>query len=157
MHVDTFIDDCYGEHKYARWFLFLSRLPAVLRADFEEQIKQYKLFCTWGGERYRCTGASRLGDVWLTKDFNQDIGYQRRINVKDCSEWSKTPEGGDAKTFTQGWRHFHCAGCEYQWREPCRDHASPSGVCCPKCSVMTTPHQGEEDLTLPIDKSGNLV
>ena len=39
----------------------------------------------------RCTGASRLGDVWLTSDFNQEMGYEKRVDVEECSNWSANP------------------------------------------------------------------
>ena len=87
MHVDEFIDHNFGEHKYARWVLLYFRLPAVLNLEFREFMKDHKLFCNYKGNRYRCTGASRMGDVWLTKDFNRDGGYDLRVDVEDCSEW----------------------------------------------------------------------
>jgi len=87
MHVDDFIR-AYDKDKYARWFLMLQRLPALMKSHFHEWIKEYKLFCTYEGKRYRCTGSSRLGDVWLTSDFNRDTGYELRVNVEDCTEWS---------------------------------------------------------------------
>ena len=87
MHVDEFIQD-YQKDKYARWFFVLHRFPAFMQADFSEWIKPYKLFCTYKGKKYRCTGASRLGDVWLTPDFNREVGYELRVEVEECSEWS---------------------------------------------------------------------
>lgn len=89
-HVDSFVDD-YSKDKYARWFLFLKRLPAAFQADFDEWIKPHKLFCTWKKARYRVTGASRLGDVWLTSNFDQDTGYQHRVAVDELSEFSEKP------------------------------------------------------------------
>lgn len=47
-----------------------------------------KLFCQYKGKRYRCTGASRMGDVWLAEDFSRDSGYDLRVNVGECSDWS---------------------------------------------------------------------
>ena len=91
MHVDDFIDNyrCNSEEeKYARWCFMLFRLPASLHADFHKQIDQYKLFCTYQGKRYRVTGASRAGDVFLTKNPKRDMGYELRVNLNDCSEWS---------------------------------------------------------------------
>ena len=87
MHVDEFIDD-FSKDKYARFFFMPHRLPAFMQFDFGEWIKQYKLFCTYKGNWYRCTGASRLGDVWLTKDFNREIGYDLRVDVEECMNWS---------------------------------------------------------------------
>ena len=88
MHVDEFIDTQFQKNCYARFVLLLFRLPGALSLDFEPWIKRYPLFCTYKEERYRCTGASRLGDVWLTKDFNQTVGYQLRVDVEECGGWS---------------------------------------------------------------------
>lgn len=97
MHVDEFID--YGtsivaskrslNEDYARWVLCHFRMPATLKMDFKEFMKDNKLFCDYKNESYRVTGASRLGDVWLSKDFEQTVGYQLRVDIEDCSNWSK--------------------------------------------------------------------
>jgi len=100
-HIDDWID--YGpvnyhklteseqdEINYARWFLFYKRSPATLQMAFAKAMREHKLFCDYEGVRYRCTGASRLGDVWLTSDLNQDYGYERRVEVLKCSNWGKT-------------------------------------------------------------------
>ena len=87
-HVDEFIWHGYGANSYARWFLMLHRLPAANKFDWDEMIKPFKLFATWKGQRYRVTGASRLGDVWLARDFNRDTGYDHRVSVDELSEFS---------------------------------------------------------------------
>lgn len=86
-HIDNFIDNS-EEDVYARWFFFLHRLPAIMQMEFSEFIRPLKLFCDYKGKKYRCTGASRLGDVWLAKDFYREIGYDLRVNVDECSRWS---------------------------------------------------------------------
>lgn len=94
LHVDEFIefshsdDPKYGDLTYARYMLWHWRLPAMLMADFHRFTEGRKLFCTYEGERYRCTGASRLGDVWLTTNVNQGIGYEKRVDVAKCEAWS---------------------------------------------------------------------
>lgn len=92
-HVDDWVED-YTEDsglKYAKWFLFLKRLPATLQVNFDEFIRGYKLFATWKGKRYRVTGASRLGDVWLAKDFERDHGYDHRVDIDELTAWGPTP------------------------------------------------------------------
>ncbi len=89
-HVDDFVDD-WAAPKYPRWFFFLHRLPAHLKADFAAFIEPVKLFATWQDKRWRVTGASRMGDVWLTKDFASDCGYQQRVDLAECSDWSDKP------------------------------------------------------------------
>lgn len=92
-HVDDWIEEsAMGNDenaKYAAFFLHLKRLPASLQMGFESQIKNFKLFCNYAGEKYRVTGASRMGDVWLTRNFEQDQGYEERVDIELCSGWSK--------------------------------------------------------------------
>lgn len=90
MHVDDFIDDYTGD-PYARWLFMHFRLPAVLKLAFDPFMKDHKLFCTYKGERHRVTGASRLGDVWITKDFKKDTGYDARVDLDECSDWGPKP------------------------------------------------------------------
>ena len=91
MHGDEFVNDCLERDKgkiYAQWFFLLHRLPAVMQSSFSEWIGQYKLYCIYEGVKYRVTGASRMGDVWLAKDFSREMGYDLRVDLDDCSEWS---------------------------------------------------------------------
>lgn len=93
MTVDEFIWEDFRADPYATWVLMLMRLPAANKHRWAEWIKQYKLFCTYEGKRYRVTGASRFGDVWLHSDFEKDYGYEHRIpDLKKCSNWSATPD-----------------------------------------------------------------
>lgn len=98
MHVDDFITDIqFLEEKpdqitdkalvHAKWFFLLHRLPALEQSMFHAQISQYRLFCDYEGKRYRVTGASRMGDVWLAKDMKQERGYDLRVDVEKCSKW----------------------------------------------------------------------
>lgn len=97
-HVDEFVSDMGHEDKpdmgdamYARWFLMHARLPAYMAMNFSRFMKDKKLFCTFRGERWRCTGGSRLGDVWLTKDFDREVGYEMRVYPNNCCQWSDKP------------------------------------------------------------------
>lgn len=97
-HVDDFADrfsmgDQTEAVKYARWFFFLHRLAAVYLSDWRPWISQYKLFCTYKGRRYRVTGASRMGDVWLAEDLNRETGYDHRVSLDDCTDWAPTASG----------------------------------------------------------------
>jgi hypothetical protein len=87
MHVDEFVER-HGGDAYARFFFMLARLPACCQVDFAPWTVQYKLFCDHEGKRYRVTGASRLGDVWLVADFQRDSGHDLRVDVDNCSNWS---------------------------------------------------------------------
>lgn len=94
-HVDDWMDDAVmgddDNAKYAAFFLHLKRLSAVYKMAFEPYIKDFKLFCVYENKTYRVTGASRLGDVWLTQDFSRDIGYDLRVDISMCSNWRKEP------------------------------------------------------------------
>ena len=89
-HIDEWIDDRKSDD-YAAWVLNHFRLPATLKMRFAKFMEEHKLFCDYEGSRYRVTGASRLGDVWLATDFNRDTGYDFRVDVAKCSLWGPTP------------------------------------------------------------------
>ena len=94
VHVDDFIDRNFGGaegQRYARFFFSLARFPAAQQSDFHRWTKQFELYCTFEGSRYRVTGCSRMGDVWLRKDLTKDQGYDHRVNVAECSEWGAKP------------------------------------------------------------------
>lgn len=90
VHVDDFIDD-HRKPAYARFVLDYFRRNAVCQQDFKPFMERHLLFCTWKEERFRVTGASRLGDIWLSADFKREVGYEHRVNVAECSEWSGQP------------------------------------------------------------------
>ena len=106
--VDDFIDfgstpfsgdkssDAGRAEIYARIVFSLFRLPASAALDMNTFILKLKLYCTYEGERYRVTGASRMGDIWLSKDFNRTSGYEKRVMVDQCSEWANTPNLEDS-------------------------------------------------------------
>lgn len=89
-HIDEWIDDhSHNENEqYAKWMFNHFRLPAVMRTMFDQYMADKKLFCTYEGKIYRVTGASRLGDVWLTSNYEQHEGYEKRVMVDECSNWS---------------------------------------------------------------------
>lgn len=88
-HVDDFVYHKYCKNEYARFFFLLNRLPAALKMDFDEYIKPYKLFARCDDIWYRVTGASRMGDIWLSLDFDRTHGYDRRVLLDSIQEWSQ--------------------------------------------------------------------
>lgn len=89
-HIDDWIDGsgCKDEgERYAKFVFWYFRYPAWAQMAFNPWMRQFKLFCTYQGRRYRCTGASRLGDVWLAEDPDRDHGYDLRVDVAECDEW----------------------------------------------------------------------
>jgi hypothetical protein len=89
-HVDDFIED-YRTDAYASFVLNYFRMSATLRIKIAAYMKGHLLFCTREGTRYRVTGASRLGDVWLAKDYARDAGYDLRVDIGTCSGWGPKP------------------------------------------------------------------
>lgn len=98
-HVDDFID-AHDTDKYASWVLSLFRLPAILSHKFKDFIKEYKLYCTYEGKRYRVVGASRMGDIWLHSDMNHGEStqpyYEHRVMIDDVIDLNKY------KSYTKG-------------------------------------------------------
>lgn len=94
-HIDDWIDTpTFPPDRganYAKFVFEYMRLPAWKQMAFAEWMDQFKLFCTYMGKRYRVTGASRLGDVWLAEDHNRENGYDLRVNVSACTEWGDKP------------------------------------------------------------------
>lgn len=96
MHVDEWIEErtyfkCLPEEKYAVAFLHMKATSsAVDELVVEPIMKHHKLFCKWKDKPYRVTGCSSMGDIWLRSDFTVHYGYDHRVNVEDCSQWSET-------------------------------------------------------------------
>lgn len=92
MHIDDWLESAVMSSdkgtRYASFFLHHKRLSAVAKNAFAEFLGPMQLFCTYKEKRMRCTGASRMGDVWLTSNHQQETGYELRVDVNDCSAWS---------------------------------------------------------------------
>ena len=87
-HCDAYIDDPAAS-KVLRAFLSRARSPAHGLLSPEPFPT---LFATYKGERYRVTMASRLGDVGISKSFNQESGYELRVAVEDLSDFRDMPD-----------------------------------------------------------------
>jgi hypothetical protein len=91
MHVDQFID-AIDTDKYASWILNHFRLPVILKAKFDPFMKKHQLFCTYQEKRWQVIGASRMGDIWLSKKMEiTNANYDLRVNIEKCSDWSNKP------------------------------------------------------------------
>lgn len=77
-----------GDYEYARYVLSTFDVPATLYLDVQQHINKNKLFAVYKGEKYRVVGLSRLGDVWLTNNF-ESTHYTKRVNITDLSHFSK--------------------------------------------------------------------
>lgn len=99
MHIDDFLNDVYScmgrrDLAYAHFLFSHWRKPAIEKSNHEPFMAQFKLFVDWQGKTYRVIGASRLGDIWLTSDFNRDHGYEHRIDL-DLAELSNWRDKAD--------------------------------------------------------------
>jgi hypothetical protein len=95
IHIDNWLnspnlDKNEGED-YAKFVLDYFRMPAWKFYAYSKWMSQFKLFLTYEGERYRCTMASRMGDIGITKDFEKDSGYSKRVCISKCSNFSNQP------------------------------------------------------------------
>lgn len=89
--VDEFIDDFMIRdiyERYAQWLLSHYRMAAAYQSQFEPFIAPFQLFCRYKDEIFKVTGASRLGDIWLARDYKRVNGYDLRVDINECSDWS---------------------------------------------------------------------
>jgi hypothetical protein len=85
-HIDDWLDDETTWPEDVKEWLEHFRRPAVKKDH--KWLSDRKLFCTYkDGKRYRCIGCSRMGDVWLTENLEREYGYDKRIDINDCSDW----------------------------------------------------------------------
>jgi hypothetical protein len=54
----------------------------------QEWLDRRRVTVEWKGKRYTCSGASRLGDVWLKKEGSENY-YDHRVNVEELSNWKR--------------------------------------------------------------------
>lgn len=105
-HVDDWIDSQLGEEldqgKTAAENLRYLNIVREVKSWMNEfrksvtsrdikKLRAYALFCIYDGKRYRVTGCSRFGDVWLSRDLERLTGYDLRIDVMGCSGWEIHP------------------------------------------------------------------
>lgn len=82
MHVDVWlrapVTVWNQKENYAKFFLDFKRTPAMFQSEYRQFMEPFKLFAFYDGKWWRCTGASRLGDIYLAKDMTQEYGYDER-------------------------------------------------------------------------------
>jgi hypothetical protein len=74
-----------AEYDAKKWLDQFTR-PAIRKDD--EWLARYTVFCDWRGKSYICSGASRLGDVWLKSKDSENF-YDHRVDVDECSNWKR--------------------------------------------------------------------
>lgn len=98
LEVDAFLDQTpmwFNEKEYLNYVHFMLehfRKPAVVKIAHERYMQSHHLFVTYEDIRYKVTGASRLGDIFLAKDLDRanGAGYDRRVllNFAKLTQWS---------------------------------------------------------------------
>jgi len=97
--IDDFLDDTivlvdHPELKYPHFLFSHWRKPAVEKNAHYPFMRQFKLFVDYEGRTWRVIGASSMGDVWLTKDFTRENGYDRRVDpdFTKFTNWRDKPD-----------------------------------------------------------------
>lgn len=86
-HVDDYLDSD-GADPIAKEFLAHARRPA---ADKDHRwLASHMPTISWRGKRYLCSGASRMGDVWL-RHFGSLSHYDHRVDIDELSGWGAAP------------------------------------------------------------------
>jgi len=60
--------------------------PAISKD--EKWLARYQVTVEWKGKRFICSGASRMGDVWL-KSADSKSFYDHRVDVLELSNWKR--------------------------------------------------------------------
>lgn len=96
-HIDEFIDEIPKPNEpeiigYARFFFEIKRMPAYKLIEYNSFIKELNLtlFCEYNNKKYKVTGCSSLGDVWLHDDLDYSgESYKLRVNIDDLKNFSR--------------------------------------------------------------------
>lgn len=101
LHVDAFLDQTpmwFNDKAYLNYVHFVLehfRKPAVNKLAHDAYMKVFNLFVTYEGKRYKVTGASRLGDIFLATRLTRPNGdgYDMRVslNFAKLTEWGDRP------------------------------------------------------------------
>jgi len=70
--LDKFTRPAYTKHK----------------EGIHDWLARYRVTVEWKGKRYTCSGASRMGDVWLKTEGSSNF-YDHRVNVDELSTWKR--------------------------------------------------------------------
>lgn len=77
-----------AEEKAAKEWLDKFTRPAYDKyvSGLYDWLAERELSVEWRGQRYICSGASRLGDVWLKSPGSKSY-YDHRVPVDELSNW----------------------------------------------------------------------
>lgn len=86
-HCDEVVDD-YQAPDALRWFIFINRLPAVLKVLAKNMGTEPVLFAKYKGKLVRVVMASRFGDVGITSDLSAERGYEERVMLSQLTDFT---------------------------------------------------------------------
>lgn len=97
MHIEDFLtkrltdEDDEILHYVQLALSYFYYVPAITQMCIvRTQMKYMPLFCTVNGVRYKVTGVSSMGDLFLHTDINIEMGYKIRVDFDVCQAWAKT-------------------------------------------------------------------
>jgi hypothetical protein len=67
---------------------FLRPAWSKMTEGIEDWLALYRVTAEWKGERYTCSGASSMGDVWLKTEGSVNY-YDHRVNVEELTNWQR--------------------------------------------------------------------
>lgn len=87
-HVYTWLDEpsLDDAERDAKEWLNLFCAPCHYGKD--AKLDRHQVTVEWRGQRYICSGASRMGDVWLKNEGSSNY-YDHRVNVEELSHWKR--------------------------------------------------------------------
>jgi hypothetical protein len=93
-HIDDFLEDSwiickYPELAYPHFMFTYWRQSAAIKLAHAPFMAPFELYVDYQGRTWRVIGASRMGDIWLTKHFDRLHGYDLRVdpNFELFSNW----------------------------------------------------------------------
>jgi len=92
LHVCDWIEQppANDAERDAKEWLGKFMLPAYTKhkTGIRGWLARYRLTVEWRGKRYTCTGASRMGDVWLKTEGSTKY-YDHCVSVEELSNWKR--------------------------------------------------------------------
>lgn len=88
MHIYDWLEEPPKNEEEKKLKEFLDFKTRTASYQFKNEPPKLKCFCIYKGEKYKFTGASSMGDVWLAKDFDRVNGYDKRVSIEDCSDFT---------------------------------------------------------------------
>lgn len=89
LHVYDWLDQPAADENERLAKEWLEQFVKPAHAKDHDWLDARALVCKYRGEIYRCVGASRMGDVWLTSKITSPDGYEKRVSVEELSDWMR--------------------------------------------------------------------